>query len=95
MEQEVCRRGRLDGWGTRTRERERREGDREEEEGRLCMCTDTVYACTCMSHCTLPTTAVALSEVMGRKMAIIIGGVIFTIGGALQTASFFLWLVQD
>ena len=56
------------------------------------MCTDI---CTCISHCTLPTTAVALSEVMGRKMAIIIGGVIFTIGGALQTASFFLWLVQD
>lgn len=33
----------------------------------------------------------ALSEVVGRKIALIIGGIIFTIGGTVQTASFYLW----
>ena len=35
----------------------------------------------------------ALSEKTGRKPSIMIGGLIFIIGGALQSAAFFVWSV--
>ena len=45
-----------------------------------------------ISLCDCP---VVLSEVTGRRWAIIVGGVIFTVGGGLQAASFFLWWVIE
>ena len=38
---------------------------------------------------------VALSDFVGRKVAIIIGATVFTLGGAVQTGAFFLWLVLE
>uniref|UniRef100_A0A1X7TWA7 Major facilitator superfamily (MFS) profile domain-containing protein n=2 Tax=Amphimedon queenslandica TaxID=400682 RepID=A0A1X7TWA7_AMPQE len=35
----------------------------------------------------------ALSDPIGRKLSIIVGGVVFFIGGALQASSFNLWMV--
>ena len=35
----------------------------------------------------------AFSDFAGRKVAIIVGGVLYGVGGILQTAAFFLWLV--
>ena len=34
---------------------------------------------------------IALSELAGRKVTIITGGIIFTTGGAVQTASVYVW----
>ena len=36
----------------------------------------------------------ALSDFIGRRLTIVIGGVVFTIGGAVQSASFFIWWVH-
>ena len=36
----------------------------------------------------------AISDLIGRKLTIVIGGVVFTIGGAVQSASFFIWWVH-
>lgn len=35
--------------------------------------------------------SVVLSEKAGRKPAIMIGGVVFIVGGGLQGAAFFIW----
>jgi SP family sugar:H+ symporter-like MFS transporter len=37
--------------------------------------------------------AAGLSEVLGRKRAIIVGGVVFTGGGAVQAGSLFIWMM--
>jgi hypothetical protein len=36
----------------------------------------------------------AFSDFAGRKIAIIIGGVLYGVGGVLQSAAYFLWFVQ-
>ena len=35
----------------------------------------------------------AFSDFVGRRIAIIVGGLLYGVGGILQTAAFFLWLV--
>ena len=35
--------------------------------------------------------SVALADIIGRKFAIIVGGVVFFIGGAVQAGSIALW----
>lgn len=35
----------------------------------------------------------ALSDLVGRKLAIIIGGVIFIVGGGVQAATYFFWMI--
>ena len=37
--------------------------------------------------------SVAFSDFAGRRVAIIVGGLLYGVGGILQTAAFFLWLV--
>ena len=36
---------------------------------------------------------VAFSDFAGRRVAIIVGGLLYGVGGILQTAAIFLWLV--
>lgn len=36
---------------------------------------------------------IALSDFVGRKLAMVTGAVLYGVGGALQTAAYFLWLV--
>ena len=35
----------------------------------------------------------AFSDFAGRKITIIVGGLLYGVGGILQSAAFFLWLV--
>lgn len=39
-------------------------------------------------------TSVAFSDFAGRKVAVIVGGVLFAVGGILQCAAVFLWLIH-
>lgn len=45
-----------------------------------------------LSHSLVHYNIIALSDVIGRKYAIITGGVVYTVGGGLQSGSQFLWL---
>ena len=45
-----------------------------------------------LEHLTFITTfLLALSDLVGRKLAIIIGGLIFIVGGGVQAATYFFW----
>ena len=47
-----------------------------------------------MSLCVNCAISPAFSDLAGRKVAIIVGGVLYAVGGTLQTAAVFLWLVS-